>query len=72
MNPIHPGRVARSVQITSTEPVGAESGPGSAQDTKVHVLQSLCMEIVHLITLEYDEKNDVSYITIQTTYSLSD
>lgn len=60
------------MQITSAEPVGAESSPSSAQDTKVHVLQSLCMETVHLITLEYDEKNDISYITIQTIYSLSD
>ena len=38
---------------------------------RVHVLQSLYMEVVHLITSEYGEKNDTPYITLWPIYSLS-
>lgn len=72
MNHIHHGKVAWSVQIHH-HPWASVCRFQTRFTTGhiVHVPQSLCMEAVYFITLEYDEKNYMSYITIWPIYFLS-
>lgn len=53
--------------ITTTEPVSADSNPGSARDTKYTSVKD-----VYFIALENDEKNYICYITIWPIFSVSD
>lgn len=72
MNPIHHWRVAWSVQIHQHHWASVcWFQPWFSTGHTGHILQSLYMEAVYFITLDYDEKNYISYITIWPIYSVS-